>query len=116
MLRIGPLPSGMVTRIGPTKPFRHYVREWREHRGLTQEQLADRLATSKGQISRWESGKRDMTSKVLSALAYALNIEVADLYRDPRAPSVDALLRSATPAQRDQVFAVIETLLKTGSR
>jgi len=41
----------MVTRIGPKHAKRHYLRAWREKRHLTQEQLAARLGTHKGQIS-----------------------------------------------------------------
>ena len=112
----------MVTRIGPAKPFRHYLREWREVRSLTQQQLADRLpvskdgkATGKDQISRWERGQRGMTMEVQVALAEALDIHPSDLFRDPAMPSADRLLRNASPEQRLQVVAVIETLLRTGT-
>lgn len=112
----------MVTRIGPSKPFKHFLKEWREKRGLTQQQLADRLPvgedgkpTGKDQISRWENGKRGMTMEVQVALSEALNLDSpGDLFRDPHMPSADDLLRRATPAQRNQIFAVIETMLKTG--
>lgn len=82
----------MVTRIGPKKPFRLYIAEYRELAGLTQPQLAARVGTTKTSISRWENGERDPTTKVLAALAYALNKEVADLFRDPRRPSAAELL------------------------
>lgn len=49
-----------------------YFREWREHRGLTQEQLASRLETSVASISRIESGNQPYTQDVLEALADAL--------------------------------------------
>ena len=66
----------MVTRIGPKTPVKHFLREWRETLGLTQQQLADRLPlgddgkpTGKDQISRWERSKRGMTMDVQAALA-----------------------------------------------
>lgn len=105
----------MVARIGPREPFRHYLREWREYRHLTQQQLADRLDTGKDQISRWESGKRGMSAEVIAALSEALDITPADLFRDPNQPSADELLRAATPEQRRQAFTVIEALLRTGT-
>lgn len=106
----------MVTRIGPKQPFRHYLKEWRELRGLTQQQLADRLETGKDQISRWESGKRGMSAEVLAALAEALDFsEPGQIFHDPQRPSADELLRNATPEQRRQAFTVIEALLRTGS-
>lgn len=105
----------MVTRIGPKQPRRQYLRQWRDHRGLTQQQLADRLDTDKGQISNWESGKRGMSAGVLQALAEALDIEEGYLFRDPACPSADELLRRASPEQRAQAISVIEALLRTGS-
>lgn len=112
----------MVTRIGPKQPPRIYLKEWRKAKGLTQQQLAERLpegtdgrTTGKDQISRWERGDRGMTINVQAALAEALNISPSDLFRHPDMPSADELLRNATPEQRRQAFTVIEALLKTGT-
>lgn len=102
----------MVARIGPTRPVRHYLREWREFRQLTQQRLAERMDTGKDQISRWESGGRSMSFEVQCALAEALDIAPADLFRDPLAPSADDLLRAATQEQRDMAMTFIKTLLK----
>lgn len=109
------LPT-MVTRIGPKRPRRHYLKDWRESRGLTQQQLADRLDTGKDQISRWESGKRGMTAEVIDAVSDALQIEPGDLFRDPATPSADQLLRNAPPEIQRQALALIETLIRTGTR
>lgn len=105
----------MVARIGPKTPLRHFLKEWREVRGLTQQQLADRIDTGKDQISRWEANKRSMTSEVIAALGEALSIEPHQLFLDPAQPSADELLRNATPEQRRQAFTVIEALLRTAS-
>lgn len=106
----------MVARIGPKKPHRLYLREWRLKRGLSQDQLAARLDTSKGQVSNWENRKRELGFETQCALADALGIEPGDLTRDPDAPSADELLRHASPETRRQAFALIETLLKTSVR
>lgn len=109
----------MVTRIGPSKPIRHYLKEWRQNKNLTQQQLADRLPigedgkpTGKDQISRWERNERGMTMEVQAALADALGIPPEALFRDPDMPSADELLRNVSPEKRQQIFAVIETMLK----
>lgn len=73
----------MVTRIQPKRDARFYLVEWRIERKLTLEQLAEKAGTTKQSISRWGTGKRDITLKSLVAVAEALNIEVADLFRDP---------------------------------
>lgn len=104
----------MVTRIGPKRPVKLYIAEWREYRGLTQEQLAGRIGSTKSSISRWETGERDLTLGALGAIAEALQCEVADLYRDPNRPSADALLRDADEPTRRQAFRLIEAL-RTGT-
>lgn len=105
----------MPPRIGPRKPVKLYLAEWRESRHLTQQQLADRLETSDVTISRWETGKRRPDDDAKSAIAWVLGIEVVDLYRHPAQPSADALLRDASPEVKDQGFRVIEALI-AGSR
>lgn len=102
--------SRMVHRIGPKHPRQNFLRAWREHRGLTQEQLAERLDTSKGQVSSWETGRRSMSWGVMDALAEALSIEPWDLFRDPNQPSADELLRNASPEIRTQAIEVIRVL------
>jgi transcriptional regulator with XRE-family HTH domain len=105
----------MVTKIRSARPVRHFLREWREFRALKQEQLADRLETSKGQVSNWENNKRGLSLDVVGAIADALAIEPADLFRDPHAPSADELLRQATPEKRREVMAVVQTMMRTGT-
>ena len=62
----------------------HFIREWREYRGLTQERLASRLDITKGALSNIETGKSGYTEPMLKALSYALNCDPADLImRDP---------------------------------
>lgn len=55
------------------------LRVWREYRGLTQQQLAAKAGISKPYLSQLEAGKRTGTTKVLSRLAAALNLELDDL-------------------------------------
>lgn len=87
----------MPARIGPKRPRRVYLLEWREHFGLTQKRLADRLHVSEMTVSRWERDQHKLNTDVLAAVAEALgpDVEPMDLYRDPDQPSADALLRGA---------------------
>ena len=103
-----------MTRIGSKRP-RLFLREWREHRQLTQEQLAARLETTKSAISRIETGKRDFTGGFLEAAADALSVEPPDLFRSPDQPSQAELLQGLSPMQRRQAIAIIETLRRTGT-
>jgi DNA-binding XRE family transcriptional regulator len=47
---------------------------WREHRGLTQQALADQAGISKPYLSQIESGKRQGTVETLAAIARVLNV------------------------------------------
>ena len=53
----------------------HYLRPWREYRRLTQEDLADRIGTTKGVISLLESGERRLSDKWLRRLAPVLDVQ-----------------------------------------
>jgi transcriptional regulator with XRE-family HTH domain len=100
----------MVTRIGPKKPVRLYLAEWRNHRKMSQEQLASRIGSTKSSISRWETNDRDITLGALGAIAEALNCDVLDLFRDPARPSADAFLRNMDDSTRRQALRLIEAL------
>lgn len=58
---------------------RTFIREWRKHRELTLERLADRIDLTTGSLSRIERGLQPYSQGVLEALATALNCEPADL-------------------------------------
>ena len=102
----------MVTRIGPRRPRRTYIAEWRESRGLTQIELAARLETTDVTISRWETGKRQPDINALAAIAEALDVDLTDLYRHPDQPSADALLRDQPQDVREQAIKLIKAIRK----
>ena len=54
------------------------VRIWREFRGISQSQLAERTAVTVAHISQIESGKRECSVKLLRVLAKVLEVD-ADL-------------------------------------
>jgi DNA-binding XRE family transcriptional regulator len=57
------------------------VRVWREHRGLTQQQLAQTAGISVPYLSQIESGKRVGSAEVLGALARRLARPVDDFMK-----------------------------------
>ncbi len=70
----------MPPRIGnPRRRRRHFIREWREFRGFTQEGFAEVLRTTKASISRIEGGKQSYTQDFLEACADALGTHPAAL-------------------------------------
>lgn len=100
----------MPPRIGPRKPIKVYLAEWRESRGLTQEQLAGRLGTTDVTVSRWETGRSLLNTAVMAAVSEALNIEPEDLYHHPDKPTPNALLRDQAPEVVDQAIKLIRAI------
>lgn len=94
------------------------IREAREGLDLTQEQLADRLATKKSEISRWERGTSSPSIKRLPAVAAALGVEVHALFAtDDTAtshrPEVAALaryLRGRSPEEVKAIDAIVRAI------
>lgn len=62
-----------------------FLREWRKHRGLTQEELAERIDSTKATISRMETGAAPYSQPFLEACADALDCHPADLITSPPA-------------------------------
>jgi transcriptional regulator with XRE-family HTH domain len=100
----------MPPRIGSRRPTRLFLAEWRLAKGLTQEQLADRLGTSHVTVSRWETGKRQPNLNAQEAIAEAMGIEAVDLRRHPEQPSADELLRGQPPEIIDQAMKLIRAI------
>ncbi|SCB51786.1 Helix-turn-helix domain-containing protein [Bradyrhizobium yuanmingense] len=55
-----------------------FLREWREHRGLTQQQLAERSGIALPNLSKIELGQMRWHSEMLEQLALAFDLD------DPR--------------------------------
>ena len=74
--KVRPIPK-------PQRPV-FYFRAWRKFRGLTQEQVAERVGIGAPAVSQIETGKQGFTDTTLMAFAAALNVEPGDLLsRDP---------------------------------
>ena len=99
---------------------RYFFKEWRQFRGLNQEQAAERLDIDQSTLSRIERGTIRFGQEFLEAAAYAYLCEPADLLmRNPLAAdalwSINENLRKATPDQREQIQAVVEALIRRAS-
>ncbi|MRI57355.1 LexA family transcriptional regulator [Methylobacterium sp. DB1607] len=74
------------------------IAEWREARGLSQEDLADAAGISSGYLSRMERGERNVSLKNLAKIAQALRVPERDLVTDT--PTNSGLLPEATEVFR----------------
>jgi transcriptional regulator with XRE-family HTH domain len=95
----------------------HYVKEWRKHRGLSQEQLAERIGITKSYLSRIENSKRRYDQPFLEAAAEVLRCEPADLIvRDPTDPQgLWSIYDRLGAAERSQLVEVAKVLQRTGT-
>jgi len=92
----------MTSRVGnPARRRRHFIREWREFRSLTQRQLADLVGKildrddiHGGSISRIENRETGYTQDSLEAIADALGVHPGVLLMRPPSKSDSAKLRT----------------------
>jgi transcriptional regulator with XRE-family HTH domain len=70
------------TRGGTLEPLRRFRRQL----GLTQQELADKAGVSQYTITEIETGRREARPSTLRKLADALDVEVADFFRESEAP------------------------------
>jgi transcriptional regulator with XRE-family HTH domain len=113
----------MTTQRAKPKPqrVRHYVKEWRKHRDLSQEQLADRIGKSRGLISQIESGKTYLTEDMIYALADAFQCEPGDLFRvNPlkagKVIDITDSLKNAPEALQAEALGFVRGLVSGGGR
>lgn len=100
----------------PRRQYRRsFIRQWREDRGLTLEQLAERLGTTHASLSRIERGLQPYNQAVLEAIAEALQTDPASLLmRDPDDPEgMWSVWDQARPGERRQIVEIAKTLIKT---
>lgn len=102
---------GTRQRLDQSRRNRHYVREWRKYRHLTQEQLADRLGVATSTISQLETGKQGYSQAILEALADALSCQPADLLR--RDPNKEGEIVDLFDGLTDERRALAVEMLKT---
>lgn len=95
----------------------HYFRAWREFRGLSQEQVAERINMSRENYGRIENGKLPYNQDVLEMCAVAFGCSPTDLIeRDPivetMADKLRSLLQSASPEAQKSILDYAEFTLK----
>lgn len=62
------------------------IRGWRQHRGISQTQLAETLGLSKNLISNWEAGRSRPDINIIPALCEQLDISVSAFFGIPGRP------------------------------
>jgi transcriptional regulator with XRE-family HTH domain len=109
------MPKKVVTRFKIRRPI--FLKQWRDFRGLTQDQLAERAEMSIGNISLLERGLQNYSQPGLERLADALRCEPGHLLLvDPtKSPEMWSTWENASDAERAQILAVAIALTKKSS-
>lgn len=114
---------GTIVRMVKTpqqfRPTR--IREWRKHRKLSLEKLAERLdgidsdLTTASGLSMLERGQRGYTQATIEKIAEVLQTDVISLLTgDPKGDeaAIWGLWRQAAPAERRTLIDVAEAIIK----
>lgn len=93
---------------------RTYIRDWRKSRGLTLEQLAERIDMTPSHLSMLERGHRGYAQETLEAIADALQTDAGSLLM--RNPAEDGAMWSiwetALPGERRMIVDIAKTVTK----
>lgn len=103
----------MPAKIYPKRRVKTYIAEWREHYGLTQKQVAERLGCDVMTVSRWELHKTAITMDILAAIAEALagdTIEAEDLLHHPERPTPNQLMRDQPQELQEQALSILRAM------
>jgi transcriptional regulator with XRE-family HTH domain len=92
-----------------------FIRQWREAKGLTQEQLAERMDISVPLLSQIENGKRPYSQGTLEAAADALGTDPGSLVmRDPsKEEALWSILDGLKPAERKRAVTILDALKRS---
>lgn len=95
-----------------------YIAEWREYRGLTQEQLAERVDMSVSNISQLERGLQGYSTEGLEAIAHALQCEPGHLHMvDPnRDEDIWSLWETAKDGERREIVSFAKGIVRRAKR
>lgn len=96
---------------------RSFIKQWRKHRGLTQDQLAERTGVSKPYISQIERGDRQWSQDLLETFAEVLRTDAASLItRDPTEPEgLWTIWDQLDPPKRRELVELAKVVQRTGT-
>lgn len=108
-----PFGMGKKSKHRPT-----FIREWRKHRGLSLDQLADRVPMDKSNLSKVERGILPYNQEMLERLAEALMTDPASLLmRNPTdSASIWSIWDHASLGEREQIENVANALVAAKKR
>ena len=95
------------------------IREYRESEGMTQKQLAERLATTQRNVSNWENGVSEADYDTLTRVADLFDVSLDELFGREFSPAGTLaaqeknflrLYRQLTSVQRQLLLDLVKTM------
>lgn len=107
------MPKKVTPYPKPPKA-RHFIKDWRKHRGYTQEELAEILGITHSAISQLENGKTSYTQQMLESLADVLYCTAADLIARPPSADwgLDMMIKDSSEADRTTIIEMVKAFVK----
>jgi transcriptional regulator with XRE-family HTH domain len=109
----------MARKVQPRFKTRRriFLKQWREYRDITQEELAERVGMSVGNISQLERGLQGYSQEGLESLAEALRCDPGHLLTvDPsKDDAIWSIWDRAKPGERQMIVELAKTVVKTGT-
>lgn len=105
-----------VKKPKPISRHQTFLKEWREHRGLTLEAAAEKLDIHYTTIARIERGQSPYSQDFLERAAAAYECDVIDLLTvDPLTTDTPRLVfnavKKAAPEKQEDVWRVVRAML-----
>lgn len=101
-------------KTNPAKRKRIYIREWRKFRGLTLEQVAEKIDQTIGNVSAMERGNSNFTRAQLEAIAEVLQCDLGEMLslnpNDEQAPW--GIWNRLNPQQRKLALRQLQAFLE----
>ena len=83
-----------------------FIKDIRKEKGLTQEQLAEKLGVSQKSVSRWETGKTMPDYSLLPVICEVLEINVAELLGAERISGDSVPKKQVTAMAQNMILLV----------
>ena len=100
----------------------NFLLEIRKQKGMTQRDVADAVNTTANQISRLETGERQLKPEWLERLSKALNCTKAELlgeaplYTKHEMEIMDAIRKLPTDQMRDSIYQLITSMSQANEK
>ena len=105
----------MVTKIGQRRRAHLYIKEWMDHRGMSDEKAASRLGVARETVWKWRTQPARLNPEKLQGLAAILDMEPQEFYRPPDRPSLDAMVANAPDDVQAMAVDIVRRLVGRSS-